>query len=159
MKWIDLTAPFKQRPRLPYAERGLVLTVGLPRSGKTSWAREQGFPIVNPDSIRIAIHGRPFVKFWEPLVWWIVDFMIYALFLAGHSYVIVDATNTTVMRRARFRSSQWKIYVHEIKTPEWECVQRADTTMQHYLIPIIRKMAATYEAPSTKEPGVHIWTR
>ncbi len=30
----------------------LILTVGLPRSGKTTWALEQGWPIVNPDSIR-----------------------------------------------------------------------------------------------------------
>src|SRR5690554_6874569 len=31
----------------------LICTVGLPRSGKTTWARKQSYPIVNPDSIRL----------------------------------------------------------------------------------------------------------
>ena len=35
----------------------LIVMVGLPRSGKTTWARKQGYPIVNPDSIRLAFHG------------------------------------------------------------------------------------------------------
>ena len=29
----------------------LLATVGLPRSGKSTWAKEQGFPIVSPDAI------------------------------------------------------------------------------------------------------------
>ena len=38
----------------------IIVTVGLPRSGKTTWAREQGYPIVNPDSIRLSLHGKRF---------------------------------------------------------------------------------------------------
>jgi len=35
----------------------LILTVGLPRSGKSTWAAKKGFPIVSPDAIRLAMHG------------------------------------------------------------------------------------------------------
>jgi predicted kinase len=33
----------------------LILTVGLPRSGKTTWAKQQGVPMVNRDAIRLAL--------------------------------------------------------------------------------------------------------
>jgi predicted kinase len=47
----------------------LILTVGLPRSGKSSWSRQQTFPVVNPDSIRLALHGLRFAPEAEPFVW------------------------------------------------------------------------------------------
>ncbi|KKK82651.1 hypothetical protein LCGC14_2801230, partial [marine sediment metagenome] len=46
----------------------LILTVGLPRSGKSTWARKQGHPIVNPDSIRLALYGEPFIEEAEPMI-------------------------------------------------------------------------------------------
>lgn len=77
----------------------LICTVGLPRSGKTTWARKQGLPIVNPDAIRLATHGQ---RFWAPAerrVWADAYHMVRCLFLAGHTTVIVDATHMTRKRR------------------------------------------------------------
>ncbi|GAF94425.1 unnamed protein product, partial [marine sediment metagenome] len=62
----------------------LILTVGLPRSGKTTWARKQGIPMVNPDSIRLALHGKAFIEEAEPMIWTIAKYMVRALFIAGH---------------------------------------------------------------------------
>ena len=39
------------------------------RSGKTTWARQQGVPIVNPDAIRPALHGQRFEPRAESVVW------------------------------------------------------------------------------------------
>jgi predicted kinase len=126
----------------------LILTVGLPRSGKTTWALERcayGIPIVNPDSIRLALHGKPFVPEAEPFVWAIARVMVHALFLAGHDDVIVDATNTTRKRRDDWKSSKWRRQYKVFDTSADECRRRAEETNRPDLIPVIDRMAAAFE--------------
>ncbi len=123
----------------------LICTVGLPRSGKTSWAQEQGSPIVNPDSIRLAIHGQRFISDAEPYVWAVAKTMVRALFLAGHSKVILDATNITQKRRDEWLDDRWSTQYHIIDTPVLECIARATGEGDMSIIPVIERMAASYE--------------
>lgn len=125
----------------------LILTVGLPRSGKTTWARKQGFPIVNPDSIRLAMHGQRFQSLAEPLVWAIAQIMVRSLFLAGHDTVIVDATNTTKKRREIWMNADWATAFKVIPTCEAECVARAEAANDDEILPVIDRMAEQYESP------------
>jgi predicted kinase len=106
-------------------EKILILTVGLPRAGKSTWARSQCHPIVNPDSIRLAIHGQRFVASAEGFVWATARAMVRALFLAGHDTVILDATNLTRKRREEWKSLDWGLFFHEVPTSQEECVVRA----------------------------------
>lgn len=106
----------------------LILTVGLPQSGKSTWARQQGVPIVNPDSIRLALHGQPFIGLAEPFVWAIAKCMVRALFLAGHETVILDATNTTRMRRDEWISRSWSRQARLFPTDAAVCEERARQT-------------------------------
>lgn len=129
----------------------LILTVGLPRGGKTTWARQQGVPIVNPDSIRLALHGERFISLAEPFVWAIAKLMVRALFLAGHQQVIVDATNTTQKRRDEWRSPDWTLAYKIIPATAQECISRAKAEGDQYIIPHIERMAATYESPNSSE--------
>lgn len=129
----------------------LILTVGLPRSGKSTWAVAQGVPVVSPDAIRLAIHGQPFIPQAEVLVWGIAKVMVRALFLAGHSTVIVDATNGTVERRATWKSSSWVRTYEVFDTPQDECVKRAHATSQEYLVPVIEEMVAKWEPLSAED--------
>ena len=129
----------------------LVLTVGLPRSGKTTWARDQGCPVVNPDSIRLALHGQRFQLEAEPMVWAIAKIMVKALFLAGHAKVIVDATNTTRERRKFWNDSSWACQCHEIDTPKDVCIQRAVDLKDPYIIPHIERMAKQFEPVADME--------
>lgn len=127
----------------------LICTVGLPRSGKTTWARQQSFPIVNPDSIRFALHGHRFIEAAEPFVWATAKVMIDSLFKAGHDTVILDATNTTEERRqewvkeGKFRGFEVQFKV--IDTPREVCLQRAEAESDTYIIPIIEKMALQWD--------------
>ena len=123
----------------------LIMTVGLPRSGKSTWATGKGCPIVNPDSIRWALHGRPFVPSAEGFVWAIAKIMVRALFLAGHTTVILDATNTTRKRRDEWKSSKYKREFRVFNTSELECIKRAEKTNRPDLISIIQKMAEQFE--------------
>lgn len=129
----------------------LILTVGLPRSGKTTWAKASGFPIVCPDAIRYALHGERFIALAEPFVWAIAKVMVRALFGAGHSTVVLDATNTTQKRREEWQSPDWTIVFQEIPTSKDECLRRADAAGDEYIKPVIERMAAEFE-PSGGRP-------
>lgn len=122
------------------------MTVGLPRSGKSTWAKKQLLPIVNPDSIRLAIHGQRFCAKAEPFVWATAFIMTEALFNAGHNTIILDATNTNEERRKewyqRFPEDEYDIILQQFDTPKEVCIQRAIDTDQEDLIPVIERMAS-----------------
>ncbi len=126
----------------------LILMVGLPRSGKTTKARELGFPMVNPDSIRLSIHGERFIADAEPIVWVVAKYMVKSLFLAGHDTVIIDATNTTRKRRDEWLSEDWSVSMIHISTSKEECIRRAENEKDLDIIPIIEKMADQLEDPN-----------
>lgn len=137
---------------LPLSEWGiestkvLHMTVGLPRSGKSTWARMQGVPVVNPDSVRFALHGKLWDASREAEVWAHVDLMIRSLFLAGHKQVILDATNVTKDRRDIWVSSQWAIMHHVFETPKEICIARAIEMGRDDLVPVIEKKASEFES-------------
>ena len=123
----------------------LILTVGLPRSGKSTWAKEQGYPIVSPDAIRLALHGSAFVASAEPVVWATAKLMVAALFGAGHMTVILDACNVTSKRRAEWLDSRWAVTYCVHATPVEECMSRAESTGRPELVKIIRRMDRNFQ--------------
>ena len=126
-------------------EKILIATVGYPRSGKSTWARATGCPIVNPDSIRLALHGQRFVANAEPFVWAIAQTTVRALFLAGHDRVVLDATNTTRKRRLAWVSEDWTVKWKHIETPAAVCIDRALKASDLEIIPVIERMRAEFE--------------
>lgn len=118
----------------------LIMTVGLPRSGKSSWAKTQGYPVVTPDSIRLALYNGVYEKRAEAFVWATAEVMVRALFISGHTTVILDSTNMTTHRRREWKSDDWKRLYQIFSTPAEECIRRAKETNQEYLIPVIEKM-------------------
>ena len=94
------------------------------------------------------MHGQRFCESAEPLVWATAQLMVAALFKAGHHTVIVNATNITAKRR-----SVWVDKFHPdvdieykvIDTDPETCIQRAINTGQEDLIPVIRRMAESWD--------------
>ena len=125
----------------------IILTVRLPRSGKSTWAKKQGFPIVNPDSIRLALHGKRFIPESEDFVWAITYVMIRSLILAGHQRVIVDATHTTEKRRKPYFNKflDCVIKTKVFDTSKKECIERAKKINDEEIIPVIERMANQFE--------------
>jgi glyoxylase I family protein len=126
-------------------EKILIATVGLPRSGKTAWALSQDWPVVNPDSIRLAIHGHRFISRAEPFVWATAKAMVRALFLAGHDIVILDATNTRRTLRDEWQTKDWATFFKVIGTEAEICLERAARQQDAEIVPVIERMAAQYE--------------
>jgi predicted kinase len=125
----------------------LKVLVGLPRSGKSTWAGQQGLPIVNPDAIRLALHGQAFYQPAEPLVWAFAHMMVDALFKAGHAVVILDATNTTKKRRDEWLSKDYDTSYKVFDTEPAECIRRAQKGGREDLIPVIERMAKQWDLP------------
>ena len=126
----------------------LEVLVGLPRSGKSTYAKQQlvcASPavVVNPDSIRLALHGQRFIAEAEDFVWAIAKTMVRSLFLAGHNRVLIDATNMTRARRSFWKSKSWQCLFVEFPTPVEVCMERAagDPELQA----VIQRMHKNYE--------------
>jgi len=121
-------------------ENILILMVGLPKSGKSTWAQQTGYPIVNRNAIRLALHGKPYLQEAEPMITVIEEYMVNALFLAGHGTIIVDATHTTEKHRDRWAKLGYTVQLKHIRTSSKECISRAIADNKLDLIPIIRTM-------------------
>lgn len=138
----------------------LIGMCGLPRSGKTTKAKAlradyiaKGVAavIVNPDDVRLALHGQRYVQLAEPFVWATVQVAVRALFLSGHEVVIIDATNTSRERRRTWLSKDWRTKWLVVPTSKEECLKRAE---HDDLIDVIERMARKLELPGADEGEV-----
>lgn len=104
----------------------LHVMVGLPRSGKSTVARQMKMPIVCPDSIRLALHGEEFIQSAEPMVWAMAEIFVKSLFLSGHTDVVVDACHVSKQSRMKWQSPDWIVVYHPVRTPLSVCLNRAE---------------------------------
>jgi predicted kinase len=120
----------------------LILMVGLPRSGKSTFLRAGGYQcVVSPDEIRRYLGCFPFTAHMEPMVWWLTRLIINVLFAAGAWVVVLDATNVSKRRRDEWDSSAWVRQYIVIDTPKEVCIARAIQGGNEYLVPVIHRMA------------------
>lgn len=137
-------------------ENKLIVLVGLPRSGKSTFARSDysNGAIVNRDNIRLAAHGHIFRSEAEPLITFIETTMVRSLMMSGTKEIIIDATNTLPSFRNKWRilakEHLYKVEFACFKTSPEECIERAIKTGKEELIPIIEKMSGyiTFPGPS-----------
>lgn len=124
----------------------LIFTIGLPRSGKstwaTKWAQEQPMrAIVCSDSIRKCITGQRYQPLAETLVFATKHVMIRSLLDRGFD-VCVDGTHSTEISVMRILEIDINAEPVLIQTPMSTCIQRAVDTNQRDLIPVIGRIAS-----------------
>jgi len=134
----------------------LVMLMGLPRSGKTTEAKrlskERGWPMVNPDAIRLSLHGQVFYGPAEDFVWANAHLMVRSLFLAGHETVILDSTNVSRKRRDPWKSKEYARAIIEIRTTTEVCLERANEELK----PIVERMVNDWERVEEEEDFVDL---
>ena len=133
----------------------LWLMVGLPRGGKTTVVKKllerHRAAVVNPDAVRLAIHGQAYVQSAEDFVWATTRAMVRALVLSGHDLIIIDACNTSRKRRDawKYLGMEFDIGLIEVKEDTEVCLKRAEGNED--LKKAIVRMAGNYEPPSPDE--------
>lgn len=139
---------FMTKPRL-------IIPVGIPRSGKSTFFRERWprpIPIVSPDEIRKYFGCFPFDPKREDEVWNTARCMVHTLFAAGAQEVVLDATNVSRGRRNHWRALDvWRRSFYQFNTPTEVCIDRALKNAQDYLLPVIERMARNFEPVTSEE--------
>lgn len=140
----------------------ITLLIGLPRSGKSTWANEvwirehdwYGYPrlILSGDDIRKAICGERFNSYTEDFVAATLHVALRALFNRGH-HILVDDTHSSwknILPKLYIDPNlevEWMIPNKEVHSKEFKeyvglCKLRAINTNQADLIPVIERMAS-----------------
>lgn len=141
----------------------LAIMCGLPKSGKSTYARtlkDEGWVVISPDQVRLAMHGQQFHNHAEPFVWAVVDCMARSL-LNGEHRVVVDATHTTERRRQQWVKMAQEfgmvLQVYVLETTPEECLARNGWLQRNggrsVAVPegVITRMAEAWEPPQSNE--------
>jgi predicted kinase len=142
----------------------LFYTIGLARSGKSSFAKRwaQGLEdtelegtrcIVCRDDFRKALTGEIFNSFSENAVNALTKYAIQAL-LYSNSNVLIDETNTREESIYELLSIDVNAQYYLIVTDVGTCIQRAKDTNQPYLINPIQRMERNLQKLLTENGGL-----
>lgn len=136
----------------------IVLLVGLPGSGKSTWAARQGWNAISSDAIRLvlsddmanqAIHARVFAT---------LRYLLRQRLAIGCSLNCVDATHLTrAERKPYFSIARWygaTLHAAYFDCPISTALQRNRLRPRQVPESIIANMAARLEPP-TLEEGFH----
>jgi len=137
-------------------DKTVILTVGLPRAGKTTWARRQPYPVVSIDAARIVIAGKHEPDSVEQeWVHYFVGCFVRVLLLSCDT-VVIDGMFHTAERRRQWQSNQWTTWFKVIDTPAVACLSRAQVTDDVNVSWIIERIADEFE-PLNDDETKRMW--
>jgi len=141
----------------------LAITVGYPLSGKSTFSKmlkeKFNFVIINPDTIRLALHGKPFEPLAESFVWANVGLTARSLLMLDYK-ILIDATSITRERRKVWATMAKEfnipLDIFWIPTPKNICHER-NNRLQRWDPGVIEKIADIFELPGEHEGRITIY--
>lgn len=131
------------------------MLVGLPGSGKSTWAAQQGAGVLSSDAVRVLLTGSADNQHVNSLVFETLRFLLTMRVRAGAPVTIIDATSLTVAERrawVRFAASLGcTAEAVFFDTPAKICMARNQARSRVVPEGVMTRFAARLTPPSLKE--------
>jgi predicted kinase len=146
-------APVAQRPRT--SKGTVVLAVGLPGSGKSSWFKRHNLTPLSSDMIRAMLFDDPTEQRFQDLVFSNLRSMLRARLVARRPLNYVDATNLTPHDRSSWiklaKDFGYEVQAVYFDVPLEVCLERNGRRHRMVEEDVMRKMSAKLKAPTFDE--------
>jgi predicted kinase len=150
------TPPPEQAPGAVKGARGyVVLTIGLPGSGKTTWFKRRGVTPLSSDLLRTLLFDDIAEQRWQGLVFSTLRSLLRARLIAKMPWNYVDATNLSPHERRQWikmaRSFGYDVQAVFFDVPLEVCLERNKRRERTVSEDVMKKMAERLRAPDFKE--------
>jgi predicted kinase len=152
-------SPSVPPPELPSAQKDLkgyvVLAIGLPGSGKTTWFKRRGVTPLSSDMLRSILFDDITEQRYQGLVFSTLRSLLRARLIAKMPWNYVDATNLSAHERRQWikmaKSFGYEAQAVFFDVPLEVCMERNSRRERTVSDDIMRKMAERLRPPSFKE--------
>lgn len=142
----------------------MILMCGLPRSGKTTWVKDNRKSwvddnrpdkfIISADALRQVVYNQRYWQDGEALMWSIHDIILKIALFQGID-IIIDECNISKKRRSPLikiaKNYGYEVHCIFIVTSWVDCISRANKENDLEIIPIIERMSNHFENPEYEE--------
>jgi predicted kinase len=133
----------------------VVVLVGLPGSGKSSWAARKGLPTLSSDAMRATLADDATNQTIHKQVFQALRYLLRQRIALGRPVTCVDATHLTPReRRPYFRLQGCRVEAVYFNTPLAVCLERNSQRDRVVPAEVIERMAGIMVKP-TKAEGFH----
>jgi predicted kinase len=152
----SLSTPPEPAPGVSRTARGyVVLTIGLPGSGKTTWFKRRGVTPLSSDLLRSLLFDDITEQRWQGLVFSTLRSLLRARLIAKMPWNYVDATNLSPHERRQWikmaKSFGYEVQAVFFDVPLEVCMERNRRRERTVSDDIMKKMAERLRAPDFKE--------
>ncbi len=142
--------------RSPQAPKGyVVLAIGLPGSGKTTWFRRRGVTPLSSDLLRNILFDDVEEQRYQGLVFSTLRSLLRARLIARMPWNYVDATNLSIHERRQWikmaKSFGYEVQAVFFDVPLEVCLQRNSKRDRSVSAEVMRKMAEKLKPPVFEE--------
>ncbi|HUK23830.1 MAG TPA: AAA family ATPase [Terriglobales bacterium] len=148
--------PAAAPPQPAGAAKGVVvLAIGLPGSGKSSWFKRHNITPLSSDLLRVLLFDDPTEQRFQDLIFSNLRSMLRARLIAGRPMNYVDATNLSPHERANWiklaHDHHYEVQAVFFDVPVEICLERNRKRQRSVPEDVMHRMAGKLQAPTFEE--------